>query len=61
MVGETPLESISGVKKMQTFVTEDCSNQSKNMNIDLKKHIIDVTGDVTMAKGMAMAGKDPNS
>lgn len=61
MIKEIPLELTSGVKKIQTFAVKNLLSQGKNMNIDPKKRIINITEDVTIAKNATMARKNLNS
>lgn len=57
IIGETSLRLTNSNKEMQTFAIKDLLNKGKNINIDPKKHIIDVTEDVTMAKSVVTAKK----
>lgn len=61
MIRETSLELTSGVKETQTLIARDLSSQGKNIDIDPKEHIVNVMGNITMAKGAATARKNFNS
>lgn len=55
------MRSTNSIEKTQIFATGNLLGQGKNIDIDLKKIIVNVMRDITIAENAVTAGKVFNS